>query len=176
MDDIDDDENNKEIFTLEQKLQAEEIETIKNSSKNPEEIIQKIASSNEQFEKRTVYSKEKYIEKKKKKYMFIFHVEPTNVENIHKYYYESDPKVVGFMRWDILAFLLLQASPFKHVFLAEITKGMILGSLLMKEVKSIHTFSDEKKHIKRFPIVEQLNIKKEPVSKVKFYEWSDLEN
>ena len=99
-------------------MQAEDIENIKNEGKNAEEIISTIAKNNEQFEKRTAYSKEKYIQKKKKKYVFRFHAEPTCIENVHKYYFQSDPKVVGFMRWDMLAYILLQASPYKNVFLA----------------------------------------------------------
>ena len=64
--------------------------------------------------------------------MFTFHAEPTSLENLHKYYYEYDCKGVGYIRWDMLAFFLLQGSPYKNVFLAEKTRGIVMGALLMR--------------------------------------------
>jgi hypothetical protein len=44
--------------------------------------------------------------------------------------------------------------------LAEQSKGILLGSLLVKGAKDIAVVSTEKKGYKHFPIVEQLNIAK----------------
>ena len=88
--------------------------------------------NNEQFEKRTLYSKAKYLNKKKKKYLFQFHAEPTTLENVHKYHFLSDPKSVNWIRWDMLGLLLLQAGPYGNVLLSEKTKGVVLGGILRR--------------------------------------------
>ena len=151
--------NNKDIFTLEQaqKLKPQQINDLK-ATKKGEEIIQTIVENNEQFEKRTLYSKEKYLNKKKKKYLFQFHAEPTTLENVHKFYFLTDPKSVNWIRWDMLGFLFLQAGPFGRVLLSEKTKGIILGGILRRQFKSVTVAGDQLKNFKRFPIVEQLNI------------------
>jgi len=98
--------------------------------------------------------------KKRRKYLFRFHAEKPTLENVHNFYFTSDPKAVGYIRWDMFAFMLLQASPFRNVLLAEKTKGLFLGSLIQRSAQSVTVCCDEVKNIKRFPIVEQLNINK----------------
>lgn len=77
---------------------------------------------------------------------------------MHHYYFHTDPKSICFIRWDMFAFMLLQASPFSNVLLAEKTRGLLLASLIQRSAKKITFCSEEVKSIKRFPIVEQLNI------------------
>lgn len=89
-------------------------------------------SNNEQFGKRTAYSKEKYLAKKKRKYLFRFHAEEPTLENVHNYYFNDEPKSIGFIRWDMFGFMLLQGGPYQTVLLAEKTKGLFLGSLLQR--------------------------------------------
>ena len=60
----------------------------------------------------------------------------------------------------MFGFMLLQGSPFNNVLLAEKTKGIFLASLLQRSAKKVTVCCDEVKNIKRFPIVEQLNIRK----------------
>lgn len=62
--------------------------------------------------------------------MFRFHVERPTIENVHNYYFTTDPKSIGFIRWDMLGFMLLQGSPYNNVLLAEKTKGILLASLI----------------------------------------------
>lgn len=138
-------------------------------------MISAIVSNNEQFEKRTAYSKEKYLAKKKKKYLFRFHVEPTTLENIHSYYFNEDPKSIGFIRWDMVAFMLLQGSPYKRVLMAEKTKGLFLGALLERGASHITSCSEESKNMKRYPIVDQLNLSKSAIEgRVTFTEWKKI--
>ena len=72
----------------------------------------------------------------------------------------------------MLAFMLLQGSPYKNVLLAEKTKGLFLGALLEKNVTHVTSCSDEMKNMKRYPIVDQLNLdKNKNEGKVRFTEW-----
>ena len=60
----------------------------------------------------------------------------------------------------MFALMLLHGSPYKNVLLAEKTKGIFLASLLKRSAQKITVCADEVKSLKRYPIVEQLNIKK----------------
>lgn len=138
-------------------------------------MIQTIVQNNEQFEKRTAYSKEKYINKKKRKYLFQFHAEPATLEAVHKFYFLNDPKSIHWIRWDIMALLFLYMGPLGHVLISEKGKGLLLGGLLQRQCSSVTVAAEETKNFKRFPIVEQLNIKKEAVAgKVRFADWKAL--
>lgn len=49
-------------------LEQEEIEELKKNA-DPQQIIDKISQNNQQFEKRTQYSKEKYLKRKQAKFL-----------------------------------------------------------------------------------------------------------
>jgi hypothetical protein len=83
------------------------------------------------------------------------------LDALHQYYYKQDHKVVGSIRWDILALLLLYGSPYKQVLLAEQSRGILLGSLLLRGAEAITVATPEKKSMRQFSIVDQLNISKE---------------
>ena len=59
-----------------------------------------------------------------------------------------------------MGLLLLHAGPFNRVLLAEKTKGIVLGSALIKGAQSVSVVSFDEKNMKSYPIVEQLNIDK----------------
>ena len=81
----------------------------------PEDVIKGIVENNQQFDQRTVYSKAKYLKKKQRKYVFNFHAEPVCLENLHAYYFKDSPKMIGGIRWDMFALMLLYGGPFKSV-------------------------------------------------------------
>ena len=75
--------NNMEIRqgrTEVQKLDEQKIEDLR-KKESGSELIDIIANNNANFEKRTTFSKQKYIDKKMKKYMIIFYVEEINIHN-----------------------------------------------------------------------------------------------
>lgn len=78
----------------------------------PEQIINELVDNNEQFSKRTAYSKEKYLKKKSRKYMFHIQAEPITLAALHQHHYKDDPKSVAGLRWDMLALALLHGGPF----------------------------------------------------------------
>ncbi|CCD24417.1 tRNA 1-methyladenosine methyltransferase subunit GCD10 NDAI_0D01040 [Naumovozyma dairenensis CBS 421] len=71
-------ENNQHLVNLGnevQKLSAEEIEALKEKSVSSSEIISKMIESHGSFDKKTVYSQEKYLKRKKQKFDKIFTVD-----------------------------------------------------------------------------------------------------
>lgn len=106
--------------------------------------------------------------------MFKIYAQPVTLDALHAYYFKQEARVIGSLRWDMLGLLLLYSSPYKKTILAEQSKGILLGSLLVKGAKDISVVSTEKKGYKNFPIVEQLNIAKSKLESINFTSWSDL--
>lgn len=80
--------DNREIFDDKdaQKLDEEKINKLKNEGLGGSEIIQKLIENSSQFNKKTQFSKEKYIRKKMEKYMPMFEVRrPTALEVCEAY-------------------------------------------------------------------------------------------
>lgn len=69
-----------------QKLDMDAILELKHSGLEGKDIIKGIIENNENFEKRTEFSKEKYINKKKRKYELSWNVELCNVHNMFQYF------------------------------------------------------------------------------------------
>jgi hypothetical protein len=77
--------NNMEILqgrTEIQKLGEKDISSLR-EKETGKELIGIIANHNKNFDKRTTFSKQKYIDKKMKKYMMIFYVEEVNMKNVN---------------------------------------------------------------------------------------------
>lgn len=55
-----------------------------------------------------------------------------SLENIHDYYFKNDIKWIGGIRWDMLGLMLLHGGPYRKVFMSEKTKGILLGSALVR--------------------------------------------
>jgi hypothetical protein len=58
----------------------------------------------------------------------------------------------------MLGLLLLYASPLRNLLLAEQTKGILLAAALARGAKTVTVASPQKKAIRNYPIVEQMNI------------------
>jgi tRNA (adenine58-N1)-methyltransferase non-catalytic subunit len=166
--------NNREIFEIEeaQRLQAGDIERMKKELQ-PSEIISGLVENNEQFSKRTEYSKQKYLRKKERKYLFRIHAQPVTLDALHHYYFAQEHRAVGSIRWEMLALLLLYASPFQKVLLAEQTKGILLAAALTRGAHSVTVAHppEKKKALKNYPIVEQLNLPAETQERAAFASW-----
>ena len=79
--------------------------------------------------------------------------------------------MVGGIRWDMMGLLLLHAGPFNRVLMSEKTKGIVLGSALIKGAQSVDVVSFDEKNFKSYPIVDQLNLEKDITKKVTFHTW-----
>lgn len=72
----------------------------------------------------------------------------------------------------MLALMLLHGAPYGNVLLAEKTKGLLLGCVLLRGANKVTVVAENTKHWKQLPIVEQLNIDKQRLAGVQFVEWS----
>eukprot|EP00457_Paulinella_chromatophora_P006425 gb/GEZN01006443.1/.p1 GENE.gb/GEZN01006443.1/~~gb/GEZN01006443.1/.p1 ORF type:complete len:482 (-),score=75.71 gb/GEZN01006443.1/:127-1572(-) len=104
--------NNSSIFDdgTSQKLTHSEIEDLKKTTKG-DELIALITSSSETFDNKTEFSKEKYIKRKKSKYMKEYMVVRPSLDNIAAHFLATNqaPKT-GYLRVDTLSQLLTAAN------------------------------------------------------------------
>jgi hypothetical protein len=49
--------------------------------------------------------------------------------------------MIGGIRWDMFALMLLHAGPIKRVLMAEKSKGILLGAMLAKGAQSVDVIS-----------------------------------
>lgn len=75
-----------------QKLKAEEISEMKTAGKDSNQIISDLIKNNENFEKRTDFSKEKYIKKKKMKYDLVWKIQKCTLNEVFKHLQKMSPK------------------------------------------------------------------------------------
>lgn len=84
---IDDNKTNADIqqSMQPQKLNNEEINEMKQSGLQSKQIIDDLIKNNENFDKRTDFSKEKYIKKKKLKYDLVWKIEKVTLQNVFRH-------------------------------------------------------------------------------------------
>ena len=102
--------NNKEIFsTGHQKLSYEELEKLKENGLKGDELIKVIVENNTSMDKRTTFSQEKFLKKKKQKYRHLIWIVPTNLFNIVETFFLEDEKRINFMRMDTFSTMLVNS-------------------------------------------------------------------
>ncbi|KAJ1677552.1 tRNA (adenine(58)-N(1))-methyltransferase non-catalytic subunit trm6, partial [Spiromyces aspiralis] len=130
--------NNQYIFNDNhaQKLDSDQIEAMKQAglsgSVTTEEIIESIKSNNEAFDKKTEYSKSKYLKRKENKFRKMFTVlEPTTF-NITEHMFKKNPERIRYLRIDTLSQILTLANVCQSskVLMIDETQGLILSSVL----------------------------------------------
>lgn len=104
--------SNKEIYQSgnAQKLTEEEIKNLKETSSNKDELIQTILQNNTSMEKRTIFSQEKIIKKKKQKYKHLIWITPTSLFNIVETFFLLDMKMINGLRMDTIATMLINSN------------------------------------------------------------------
>ena len=103
---------NKEIYqgTQAQKLSQEEIEKLKSTTQDKNELIKKIVENNTSMEKRTIFSKEKIIKKKALKYKYLIFITPPSLFNIIETFFLYDCKSINQLRFDTVATMLVNSN------------------------------------------------------------------
>jgi len=117
-----------------------------------------LIGNNEQFSKRTEYSKEKYIKKKERKYLFQIYAEPASLANVHLHYFKNDLKSICSIRWDTFALMLLHGGPYNTVLVGDQGRGLLLAGVILRGATKVTALVSKPLAIKQFPIVEQANI------------------
>ena len=104
--------SNKEIYqsSQAQKLSQEEIEKLKNTTQDKNELIKKIIENNTSMEKRTIFSQEKILKKKALKYKFLIYITPPSLFNIIETFFIYECKSINQLRFDSVASMLINSN------------------------------------------------------------------
>ncbi|KAL7313037.1 tRNA (adenine(58)-N(1))-methyltransferase non-catalytic subunit trm6 [Mucor circinelloides] len=97
-----------------------------------EEIIKMMVDSHSGFSKKTEYSKAKYIERKKKKFMKTFTPVRPTISTINDYFFSKNPDKIKHMRIDTLSQLLSMANVRANskLLVVDDTQGLVVSSCL----------------------------------------------
>ncbi|CAM0140954.1 tRNA (adenine(58)-N(1))-methyltransferase non-catalytic subunit trm6 [Umbelopsis sp. WA50703] len=129
--------NNRDIFDTKdaQKLTFEEIEKMKQDisegADNESELIQKMIQSHASFDKKTEFSKAKYVQRKKKKFSKQFTPTRPTLYSVAEYFFERNPEKIGYMRVDTLSQVLNMANIHAEAkyLVVDDTQGLILSAV-----------------------------------------------
>ncbi|OBZ84806.1 tRNA (adenine(58)-N(1))-methyltransferase non-catalytic subunit TRM6 [Choanephora cucurbitarum] len=119
-----------------QKLSQEEVLKLKERGLKgelaTEDIIKMMVDSHTEFEKKTEYSKAKYIARKKKKFMKVFTPIRPTLCSITNYFYNKNPEKIKHLRIDTLSQLLSLGNVHANskLLVVDDTQGLIVSSLL----------------------------------------------
>ncbi|CAF2982346.1 unnamed protein product [Rotaria socialis] len=116
-----------------QTLQHDEIEQLKSDGVSGQEIISKLVSKSATFEKKTAFSQQKYLNKKKKKYIQIYRTWKPSIRLLCQAY-TNDLQKIMYLRRDTLA-MLLSLSNISHgsnVGIVESCQGLVLASAIQR--------------------------------------------
>ena len=104
--------SNKEIYqsSQAQKLSQEEIEKLKSTTQDKNELIKKIIENNTSMEKRTIFSQEKILKKKALKYKYLIFITPPSLFNIIETFFLYDCKSINQLRFDTVATMLINSN------------------------------------------------------------------
>ena len=103
---------NKEIYqsSQAQKLTQEEIENLKSTTQDKDELIKKIIENNTSMEKRTIFSQEKIIKKKALKYKYLIFITPPSLFNIIETFFIYECRAINQLRFDSVASMLINSN------------------------------------------------------------------
>ena len=103
---------NKEIYQSgqAQKLSQEEIEKLKSTTTDKDELIKTIIDNNQTMEKRTIFSQEKIIKKKVNKFKFLIFITSPSLFNVIETYFICDCKAINSLRMDSISTMLVNSN------------------------------------------------------------------
>ncbi|KAI9224304.1 Gcd10p family-domain-containing protein [Blastocladiella britannica] len=126
--------NNQDIYddNSNQKLTNVEIDALKSEGKQGKELIDAIISGHADFDKKTEFSKAKYIKKKREKFLRQFTPVRIDAATLCQFYFEKTPWKTRELRLDVLALLLTSANIRAHarVLVFDDTAGMLTAAIL----------------------------------------------
>ncbi|KAG0726233.1 tRNA (adenine(58)-N(1))-methyltransferase non-catalytic subunit TRM6 [Chionoecetes opilio] len=93
-----------------QKLTPDEISKLKNKGLTGKEVIQVITENSSTFKDKTIYSQEKYVNKKQKKYGEIITIHRPTIRLLNDMFYTQDPLKIANLRIDSLSQLLCHSN------------------------------------------------------------------
>jgi len=93
-----------------QALDADSIQQLKAAGTDARDIVGEIITNSATFASRTVFSQQKYLAKKKRKYLPTIQILRPSTRTVARAFYLADPKAIAWLRPDALAHLLVSAN------------------------------------------------------------------
>ncbi|KAF3323856.1 tRNA (adenine(58)-N(1))-methyltransferase non-catalytic subunit trm6 isoform X2 [Carex littledalei] len=114
-----------------QSLSSEDIEALRSEGATGDDIVKALIANSSTFEKKTVFSQEKYKLKKQKKYAPKVLLRRPSMRSICETYFKKHPQRTGFMRVDTLSMLLSLANvgPNSDALVLDKLGGLVVGSV-----------------------------------------------
>ncbi|XP_043711305.1 tRNA (adenine(58)-N(1))-methyltransferase non-catalytic subunit TRM6 isoform X2 [Telopea speciosissima] len=114
-----------------QSLSGEDIEALRRQGATGDQIVEALIANSSTFEKKTLFSQEKYRLKKQKKYAPRVLVRRPFTRSICETYFKKNPAKIGFMRVDTLSLLLSMANvcAYSDVLVVDMVGGILTGAV-----------------------------------------------
>ncbi|KAM3710813.1 hypothetical protein ACB098_01G061200 [Castanea mollissima] len=114
-----------------QSLTGEEINAMRSQGATGDEIVEALIANSATFEKKTLFSQEKYRLKKQKKYAPKVLLRRPFARSISEAYFKKYPARIGFLRVDALSLLLSMAnvSANSDVLVVDMVGGLLTGAV-----------------------------------------------
>ncbi|XP_038715671.1 tRNA (adenine(58)-N(1))-methyltransferase non-catalytic subunit trm6-like [Tripterygium wilfordii] len=129
----DESRDNREIIdnNKAQSLTGDDIDELRRQGAKGDEIVEALIANSATFEKKTVFSQEKYRLKKQKKYAPTVLLRRPFARSICEAYFKKYPDRIGFLRVDALSLLLSMAnvSANSDVLVVDMVGGLLTGAV-----------------------------------------------
>ncbi|ANB13779.1 Gcd10p [Sugiyamaella lignohabitans] len=127
-------ENNRELVddSSVQGLSMAEIEELKKGGLSGKQIIEKVKTSHSSFDKKTAFSKEKYLKRKQQKFLNQFTPEPIGSAELIDIYLDKDASRIQNMSEESLALMLSLANvrPGGTYLVVDDISGLLVGAMM----------------------------------------------
>ncbi|XP_019250255.1 PREDICTED: tRNA (adenine(58)-N(1))-methyltransferase non-catalytic subunit trm6 isoform X1 [Nicotiana attenuata] len=131
--DVDGSKDNRAIVdnNTAQSLTSEDIDEMRRQGAKGDEIVDALIANSATFEKKTLFSQEKYRIKKQKKYAPRVLVRRPSARSICEAYFKKHPDKIGFMRVDALSLLLCLGNVTANadVLVVDMVGGILTGAI-----------------------------------------------
>ncbi|CAG8470760.1 5290_t:CDS:10 [Acaulospora colombiana] len=172
------DANNKETIDdpSKQKLSYADIEQLKKDGLEGQDIIKKVIESHSTFDKKTEYSKAKYIKRKESKFSRVFTPVKPTLYSVWEYFYAKNPSKIRDMRIDTLSQMLTLANvrAYGKMLVVDDTQGLVISGVMERlggygVVIGIH---DGENH--NFDVTRYMNFSKKVSDSLMVLSWQQV--
>ncbi|CAG8466526.1 4713_t:CDS:10 [Paraglomus occultum] len=174
--DVDDTEaNNKDIVDdpAKQNLSHEEIERMKQEGVGGQEIIKKVVEGHSTFNKKTEYSKAKYIKRKEAKFSKVFTPVKPTLYSVWSYVYSNRPEKIRDLRIDTLSQILTLANVHanaKYIVVDDV-RGMLISGVMERLGGYGFVLGIHEHETPNYDIIKYMNFTKKITDSLKTLSW-----
>ncbi|KAJ1649753.1 tRNA (adenine(58)-N(1))-methyltransferase non-catalytic subunit trm6 [Dispira simplex] len=163
-----------------QQLSHQEIEKLKQSSIDGEvkheELVEKVVENNKHFEKKTEFSKAKYIQRKKQKYFKLFTIVEPTLYNVCDYFFQKNPTKIRDIRVDTLSQMVTYAniSAYSKTLVVDDTHGLLLCAALTRSTVHSQVLALMEGDSPSFEILKLMNFPPETMNRLHYLSWNRM--